>query len=65
MICISQRPQRLAPLNIDLEIYKWRHLIENSFAKLKEFKGIAMRAEKNDTNFAAMIYVCAAMINLR
>ena len=30
-------PQRKAPLDIDLEIYKWRHLIENFFAKLKEF----------------------------
>lgn len=64
MICISQRPQRLEPLSIDLQVYKWRHLIENFFAKLKELKGIAMRAEKNDTNFASMIYACAAIINL-
>ncbi len=28
-IVISQRPQRTAPLKIDEEIYKWRHLIEN------------------------------------
>ena len=34
-IVISQRPQRLKPLTIDEEIYKWRHLIENFFAKLK------------------------------
>jgi hypothetical protein len=27
--------------------YKWRHLIENFFCKLKEFKRIAMRADKN------------------
>jgi hypothetical protein len=26
--------------------YKWRHLIENLFGKLKEFKRIAMRADK-------------------
>jgi hypothetical protein len=31
-IVISQRPQRKAPLHIDQEIYKWRHLIENFFA---------------------------------
>ena len=46
-IVISQRPQRTEPLKIDEEIYKWRHLIENFFAKIKEFKGIAMRSEKN------------------
>ena len=43
-IVISQHPRRVPPLNIDEEIYKWRHLIENFFGKLKEFKGIAMRA---------------------
>jgi transposase len=64
-IVISQRPQRLKPLQIDEEIYKWRHLIENFFAKLKEFKAVAMRCEKTDRNFSAMIYACAAVINLR
>ena len=29
-------------------MYKWRHLIENFFCKLKEFKRIAMRADKNN-----------------
>ena len=28
-IVISQRPQRVAPLAIDEEMYKWRHLVEN------------------------------------
>lgn len=64
-IVISQRPQRTAPLDIDLEMYKWRHLIENFFCKLKEFKRIAMRSDKTDTSFAAMIYTCAAVINSR
>jgi len=50
-IVISQRPQ---PLAIDDEMYKWRHLIENYFQKLKEFKRIAMRSDKTDTSFAAM-----------
>ena len=63
LICISQRPQRLEPLQIDLELYKSRHLIENFFCKLKEFKRIAMRADKTDTSFEAMIYATAARIN--
>ncbi len=65
MICISQRPQRIAPLDIDLEIYKWRHLIENFFCKLKEFKRIAMRSDKTDESFSAMIYIASAIINAR
>jgi transposase len=28
-IVISQHPRRTAPLQIDTEMYKWRHLIEN------------------------------------
>lgn len=64
-IVISQRPKRLAPLRIDAEMYKWRHLIENFFCKLKEFKRIAMRACKTDQSFKAMIYLAAAVINSR
>jgi len=64
-IVISQHPRRTKPLEIDAEIYKWRHLIENFFCKLKEFKRIAMRSDKTDTSFQAMIYASAAVINSR
>ena len=62
-IVISQRPARSLKLKIDDEMYKWRHLIENFFCKLKEFKRIAMRACKTDQSFSAMIYLAAAVIN--
>jgi transposase len=64
-IVISQHPRRASPLPIDAEIYKWRHLIENFFCKLKEFKRIAMRADKTDQSFAANILLAAAVINSR
>ena len=64
-VVISQHPRRATPLDIDREMYKWRHLIENFFGKLKEFKRIAMRADKTDQSFAAMIYLAAAVINSR
>ena len=32
-IVISQHPRRAKPISIDLDIYKWRHLIENFFCK--------------------------------
>jgi transposase len=62
---ISQHPRRAIPLQIDAEMYKWRHLIENFFCKLKEFKRIAMRADKTDQSFKAIIYLAAAVINSR
>jgi len=54
-VVISQHPRRTSPRMIDEEMYKWRHLIENFFGKLKEFKRIAMRADKTDQSFAAFI----------
>ena len=62
---IAQHPRRTKPLVLDAEIYKWRHLIENFFCKLKEFKRIALRADKTDQSFAAMIHLAAAAINSR
>ena len=64
-VVIAQHPRRTVPLDIDGEMYKWRHLIENFFCKLKEFKRIALRADKTDQSFAAMIYIAAALINSR
>jgi transposase len=62
---ISQHSRRARPLAIDEEMYKWRHLIENFFCKLKEFKRIAMRADKTDQSFAANVYLTAAVIHSR
>ena len=64
-VVIAQHPRRATPLQIDTEMYKWRHLIENFFCKLKEFKRIAMRADKTDQSFEAMIHLAAAVINSR
>lgn len=62
-VVISQHPRRTKPLDIDREVHKWRHLIENFFRKLKEFKRITMRADKTDRSFEAMFYIAAAVIN--
>ncbi|ABQ29329.1 IS5 family transposase [Acidiphilium multivorum] len=64
-IVISQHPARALKLKIDHETYKWRHLIENFFCKLKEFKRIALRACKTDQSFQPMIHLAAAVINSR
>jgi len=64
-IVISPHPRRAASLPIDAELYRWRHLIENFFCKLKEFKRIAMRSDKTDESFSALIYLAGAVINSR
>ena len=62
---IAQHPRRAKPLAIDSEVYKWRHLIENFFCKLKEFKRIATRSDKTDASFSAIIHLATAVIHSR
>ena len=46
----------------DEELYQARHLIENFFAKLKQFRGIATRYDKRATTFLGAVYLAAAII---
>ncbi|CCJ07933.1 transposase [Methylocystis sp. SC2] len=63
-VVISQHPRRAKPFAIDDGMHRWRHLIENFFGTLKEFKRIALRTDKTDQSFAAMIHIAAAVMNL-
>ena len=46
----------------DRELFKARHLIENFFARLKQFRAIATRYDKTRRNFLAAIQLVAAVI---
>jgi transposase len=56
------KANRQSPREFDREVYKERHLIENFFAKLKQFRAIATRDEKTKRNFLAAIHLVAAVI---
>jgi transposase len=62
---IPPRSNRARPIPCDFEIYRWRHLVENFFCNLKQFRRIATRYEKTDTSFAAAIHLVAAALALR
>ena len=49
----------------DAEMYKWRHLIENFFCRLKAFRRVATRYEKTDACFAGLINLVAAFLAIR
>jgi len=59
---IPPRPNRLAPPDFDRHLYKERHLVENFFCKLKQFRAIATRYDKTARNFLAAIHLAAAII---
>ena len=62
---IPPKANRKAGFDFDRDTYRWRHLIENCFAKLKEFRAIATRYDKTDTSFRASINLAAAIIASR
>ncbi|HEY2661646.1 MAG TPA: transposase, partial [Caulobacteraceae bacterium] len=49
----------------DRDLYKARHLIENFFADLKQYRAIATRYDKTARNFLAAVYLAAAVIRLK
>jgi transposase len=55
-------PKRNRKLQRDKDLYQSRHLIENVFAKLKQFRAIATRYDKTARNFLAAIYLAASVI---
>lgn len=46
----------------DTALYKARHVIENFFAKLKQYRAIATRYDKTAANFLGAIHLAAAII---
>lgn len=61
---IPPNASRAKKIPYDEEMYKWRHLIENFFQKIKEFRRIATRYDKTDTSFRAAIHLVATVIVL-
>lgn len=49
----------------DKILYQARHLIENFFAKLKQYRAIATRYDKTARNFLGGIYLAASVIWLK
>ena len=46
----------------DAVLYMARHVIENCFAKLKQYRAIATRYDKTASNFLGAIHLAAAVI---
>jgi transposase len=61
-VVIPPRSNRRSPRSFDRDLYKARHLIENFFAKLKQFRAIATRYDKTARNFLAAIHLAASAI---
>ena len=61
-VVIPPKSNRRSPRTYDRDLYKARHLIENFFARLKQFRAIATRYDKAARNFLAAIYLAASVV---
>ena len=59
---IPLRANRRSPRRFDRTLYKARHPIGNFFARLKQFRAIAIRCDKTARNFLAAIHLTATAI---
>lgn len=59
---IPSKSNRINPASYDKDVYKERHLIENFFAKLKQYRAIATRYDKTALNFPGAIYLASFVI---
>jgi len=62
---IPPKSNRKETIPCDFAMYAWRHLVENFFCKLKEFRRIATRYDKTDCSFTSMIYLASSVIAMR
>ena len=60
-VVIPPKSNRKRPRTYDKELYKARHLIENFFARLKQYRAIATRYDKTARNFLAAVYLAASV----
>ncbi len=61
-VVIPSRATNRQPRDHDRDLYKARHLIENFFARLKQYRAIATRYDKTARNFLGAIHLAAAVI---
>ena len=56
-VVIPPRNNRKAPRDYGKGLYKLRHLVENAFLHLKQWRGIATRYAKNLSSFVAAVHI--------
>ena len=61
---IPPKANRTQPRPYDKYLYQARHLIENFFAKLKQYRALATRYDKRAVSFLGAIYLAASVILL-
>ncbi len=59
---IPSRSNRKDPRDYDRALYKLRHLVENTFLHLKQWRGVATRYAKKSASFLAICQIRALVL---
>jgi transposase len=60
--CIPGRNNRKVAIEVDSEIYKKRHNVENFFCWIKEYRCISTRYEQTPSSFMGFVMLAAAIL---
>jgi len=64
-VVIPPKANRKERIPCDFGMYRWRHLVENFFCSIKQFRRIATRYDKTDKSYEATIYIAASLLALK
>jgi transposase len=59
---IPPKANHASPRSYDQHVYTARHLIENFFAKIQQFRAIATRYDKTARNFLAAVHLVSSVV---
>ena len=58
-VCIPPKRNRKVQREYDKDLYKYRHILENTFLMLKGWRGVATRYAKKTSSFLAAVQIRA------
>ena len=62
---IPPKKNRREQRDYDRAIYKFRHIVENTFLELKRWRGIATRYAKQTSSYIASVQICCMVMWLK
>jgi transposase len=61
LACIPPKANRTVQYYYDKELYKWRHVVENFFCRIKIYRRIATRYEKLSETYLGFVTIAAIL----
>jgi transposase len=62
---IPSKANRRQPHKLNKALYRWRHGIENVFARAKDFIRITLRRDKTSVSYLGFLHLACAVLNIR